>query len=360
MFKNFWYAVEFSDRISETPCLVKAFNQEFAVYRTAAGKVLAMDNRCVHRGAALANGTVNDNCLTCPYHGWKFDSSGKCVDIPANPAGMSIPNRAKVSTYDVVEKYGWIWLFWGDLPIDERPPIPELPHFYNPDLKAISGDFNWSANYERIVENGLDIAHAPFVHAGAFGNPDAPEVAEYELEIQPDGAGTTVMLEPTPPGGIWRFLLGNNKKADRVKTRTAFILPNITVLEVHLSFGMLAIYTSHVPIDAQTTVSKWVSFRSFFKGGWADRDSRKRVINIFEQDRPVVESQRPQQIPFDLGAELHVQSDALPLQYRKMRLELRDRGWFMGKTQAEGKAETDRHDYALTESPDGNSNLIYN
>jgi phenylpropionate dioxygenase-like ring-hydroxylating dioxygenase large terminal subunit len=358
MFKNFWYAVEFSHNISDRPQLVKLLNQEFVVYRTPAGKVVALDNRCVHRGAALANGTVLGNCVVCPYHGWKFEPSGKCTEIPANPAGRSIPGRARVSAYDVVEKYGWVWIFIGDLPADQRPPIPELPHFYNPDLKAIRGDFHWSANYERIVENGLDIAHAPFVHAGAFGNPDAPEVEKYDLERQDWGAGTTVMLEPTPPGGIWRFLMGlwGSSKPAPVKTRTAFILPNITVLEVYMSFGRLAIYTSHVPIDAHTTVSKWVSFRSFFKGGWADRDAHQRVISIFEQDRPVVESQRPQLIPFDLSAELHVPSDALQVQYRKMRLQLRDRGWFIGEPQSMG----DRSALALTNSVGSESNSAYN
>lgn len=81
----------------------------------------------------------------------------------------------------------------------------------------------------------------------------------------------------------------------------------------------MLIYNAHVPIDDQTTVSKWINQRSFFTGNWADADARKRVLKIFNQDKAIVESQRPQIIPYDLSAELHVQSDALQVEYRKMR-----------------------------------------
>jgi phenylpropionate dioxygenase-like ring-hydroxylating dioxygenase large terminal subunit len=91
------------------------------------------------------------------------------------------------------------------------------------------------------------------------------------------------------------------------------------VLEVNLVFGRLLIYSAHVPIDDQTTVSKWINLRSFFTGNWADADSRKRVLKVFNQDKPIVESQNPQIVPYDLNAELNVQSDALQVEYRKMR-----------------------------------------
>jgi phenylpropionate dioxygenase-like ring-hydroxylating dioxygenase large terminal subunit len=71
-----------------------------------------------------------------------------------------------------------------------------------------------------------------------------------------------------------------------------------------------------------TTVSKWINFRNFFTGKWADRDTYDRTIKIFEQDKPIVESQSPQLIPTDLNAELYVPADALQLQYRKLRQQI--------------------------------------
>jgi phenylpropionate dioxygenase-like ring-hydroxylating dioxygenase large terminal subunit len=317
MFQDFWYAVEFSAVINQKPRPIKLLGEELVIYRTAKGEVVALRDRCVHRGSTLSNGWVEKGCIVCPYHGWQYQADGTCVKIPANAAAVGIPSKAKVKAYPVQEKYGWVWVFMGDLEKLNQTSIPELDYLKDPAFAKIEGDFNWVANYERVLENSLDIAHAPFVHAGAFGNRDQPEVENYNVEVYESGAGATVFLDPSPPRGLWKYLV--RKSSTKVKTRTAFFMPNLTLLEVNLSFGQLVIYTSHVPIDAHTTVSKWISLRSFFTGKWANGDARKRVLKIFEQDRPIVESQRPQIIPADIGAEIHVQSDALQLQYRKMR-----------------------------------------
>jgi phenylpropionate dioxygenase-like ring-hydroxylating dioxygenase large terminal subunit len=81
----------------------------------------------------------------------------------------------------------------------------------------------------------------------------------------------------------------------------------------------LVIWTAHVPIDDITTISKWMNFRSFFTGKWADGDARKRTLKIFAQDQPIVESQRPQALPHRATTEIHVAADGLQLQYREYR-----------------------------------------
>jgi phenylpropionate dioxygenase-like ring-hydroxylating dioxygenase large terminal subunit len=276
-----------------------------------------MQDLCPHRGAALSGGRIKGECIVCPYHGWEYQADGTCTNIPANSPDTPIPHRAKVKVYEAQEKYGWVWLFMGDAPEAERIPIPELPNFDDSKLKSLHGDFLWHTHYSRVIENALDVAHTPFVHAGSFGDKDRPQIAEFTVENYPTGAGATVMVNASPPKGIWGFLA--SKKPSVIKTRTAFFLPNITVLEVNLVFGRLLIYSAHVPIDDQTTVSKWINLRSFFTGNWADADSRKRVLKVFNQDKPIVESQHPQIVPYDLNLELHVQSDALQIEYRKMR-----------------------------------------
>jgi len=82
-----------------------------------------------------------------------------------------------------------------------------------------------------------------------------------------------------------------------------------------------------VPIDATHSVSKWTMMRSFFTGKWADKDSRRRTDKIFYEDQPTVEGQRPELVPVDLSAELHVKSDANQVAYRRWRQAGLDRGW---------------------------------
>ncbi|MCP3715806.1 aromatic ring-hydroxylating dioxygenase subunit alpha [Paraburkholderia sp. CNPSo 3281] len=78
--------------------------------------------------------------------------------------------------YPVVERHGWIWAFVGDLPEAGRPPLPDLGWADDPGVRVVHGTYAWEANWERVIENGLDFAHAPFVHGSSFGAPDRPEI----------------------------------------------------------------------------------------------------------------------------------------------------------------------------------------
>jgi phenylpropionate dioxygenase-like ring-hydroxylating dioxygenase large terminal subunit len=280
----------------------------------------------VHRGGALSGGWVKGNCIVCPYHGWEYERNGQCTKIPANLEGKAIPNRARVDSYPTQEKYDFVWAFLGDLPEEERPPMPEFPHAVDdPQFKKITGEYHWKVNYERAVENSMDISHAPFVHGGAFGNPDKPQVPDFEITYGDYSAETTVYLEPTPPKGLWSYF--RKREVVPVKTRAGYFMPCITLLEVTLPIGLMVLYNFHTPIDEFTTVTRWINLRTFFKGDWADSNARKRVLKVFDQDKVVLEEVRPEILPIDIAAELHVKSDNLQIAYRKLRNKLLAKGW---------------------------------
>lgn len=349
MFKNFWWPLEFSHEVTRQPKRLMALGQNFVLYRTLAGAPVVMSDVCVHRGGSLAGGKLQGDCIACPYHGWEFKQDGACVRIPANLPGTPVPKKARVDSYPTREKYGWVWAFLGDLPEAERPPLPTLPNADDASLKAIYGDFKWQAHYERVVENGLDIAHAPFVHSTTFGNPDEPQVADFETQPLGEwGASATVVLNAPKPRGLWGFL-GSKKDRPGVKTTAGFVLPCITTLEVLLPIGKLVLWDANIPIDDHTTVTKWISMRSFFRGDWADKDARRRVLEIFNQDKPIVEAQLPELVPFDMGAELSVKSDALQLVYRKLRRKAQERGWAIDRKRI--LEEQPRHGVVVIPSP---------
>ena len=96
--------------------------------------------------------------------------------------------------------------------------------------------------------------------------------------------------------------------------------------------GELVSYASNIPIDETTTLTKFMSFRSFFTGNWADKNALKRSLKIYYQDQAIMEKVRPELLPFDLSSELNVRCDLLGLAYRRRRQELAEKGWLMSDT----------------------------
>lgn len=202
-------------------------------------------------------------------------------------------------------------------------------------FRAVTGEYLWHSNYERVLENGCDIAHTPFVHAGSFGNPDRPEVEEYTLDESDEwSAFATVSMHPPAAKGLWSKLYQDRRSRGRdrppVVSTAGWMLPNLVKLHVRLPFGNMIIYDTNIPVDETTTLVKWVALRDFFTGSWADANTRKRVYRIFGQDAPVVDGTRPELLPADLGAELHLRSDLISVAYRRRRQELAAKGWMVG------------------------------
>ena len=130
VFKNFWYAVEFSTDVTTKPKKIVCLGQQLVMYRKADGSVACLSDLCVHRGAALSGGDGQGRLprLPVPRLGVRGRRRRRRRSR-RNPAGRSIPKKARVDSYPTTERYGFLWVFLGDLPEAERPPIPEWPEF---------------------------------------------------------------------------------------------------------------------------------------------------------------------------------------------------------------------------------------
>lgn len=320
MLKNFWYACEFSWAITHQPQSIKMLGQSFVLYRNTQGQVVILQDQCPHRGAALSLGWVDHDCIRCPYHGWKFQADGQCVDIPANGPEGPIPRKAQVAAYPVQEKYGFVWLFYGDLPEAERPPIPPLPEYDDPNFHPISVEVKFNAHHTRVIENALCPAHMATVHVKSFGAgfADDPRVAPYEVKEEPFGFSAKLKYANfTKPKGIFKLFF--RPKRTTLNAKTTFYLPNITIVESDFVRGKMVNYAIHVPVDDNTTISKRMQFRNVFKQRWADPLFVKFHYRVCEEDRAVSESQLPRVVPDSFAEDVHVPADALSLAYRRLR-----------------------------------------
>jgi phenylpropionate dioxygenase-like ring-hydroxylating dioxygenase large terminal subunit len=332
MLKNFWYAIELSSAVTAQPRAAKVLGKDLVLYRGKDGRVVALDRRCVHRGGDLAGGLVIEGCLRCPYHGWRFDEQGACVAIPANPPGTPVPKAARVESYPTEERYGFVWVFLGELPPAERPPIPPLPELGQPGWRAVYGEFHWRAHYARVMENGMDFAHGPFVHAQSFGDINRPQIPEHQVVTEKWGAHAAVELPAQEPQGLWRWLGGRAPK--NVPVRLAFYMPNLIRIHIQVRPGWeVIIFDTNIPVDENNTRTLWVALRSFLRGAWADRGAIERSLVVFNQDKPIVEAVRPvlPPDPAEAGPEaerdLLVRSDRLLVAYRRFRRQCLERGW---------------------------------
>lgn len=329
MLINMWYVAEEAENIQDKPVKVKICGQYLVLYKDKNGDINCLSDICPHKGASLGEGVVRDGHVACPYHGWQFGSTGACMKIPAIAENAKIPGRARVDSYPVQIKFGWVWVFLGDLPEDERPPLPDFPEYdqIGTDWGIIRGEWHWNANYERVLENGLDFGHAPFVHP-AFGDPDTAEINQITLEKTEWGAHARHMYTPPKSKGLWG-LIGGNENKEGVEARPGFHISGSTLrLEVspRANWRMI-IFDVNTPVDENTTHTRYIMLRNFFKHSMWNFDARKRTRNIFEQDAVIVEKIRPEYVPDKLAEEMSVQCDVLMNEARKQFKALKAKGW---------------------------------
>ncbi len=329
MIKNNWYVAGESEELSDKPRRVKMLGQNFVLFRDLAGQAACLSDVCVHRGGSLGHlSKVIDGCVECPYHGWRYDASGQCVLIPAQGPGLPISKKARVDSYPTLERYGFIWVFLGDLPESERPPIPDYPEYDDAkQWRVIRGRFFWRANYARVVENGIDPAHAAFIHANVFGNAEDPRIPPVEVSESEFGAEMTIDLTRPRAKGIIGYLR-KEPKEPCVRVKVGFAMAGLTItLRQRITENMrLALFDANTPVDEDHTQTYWILARSFLKGAWADLDTHRRNMIVFEQDRRIVENIEPEYVP-DLSEEVSVKSDAMQIAFRQKRQALIDRGW---------------------------------
>jgi phenylpropionate dioxygenase-like ring-hydroxylating dioxygenase large terminal subunit len=160
--KNTWYAALLSSDLSEDLFSRRILDIPILFYRNQDGAPIAMHDRCPHRFAPLSMGKKQDNCVVCPYHGLKFDESGKCVE---NPHGSGqISEKAKVRSFPLIERHGFIWIWMGDLPADESA-LNRHDQLDKGHPNGIAHTYmHRQCNYELITDNVMDLSHVDHLH----------------------------------------------------------------------------------------------------------------------------------------------------------------------------------------------------
>src|SRR3954466_12143648 len=108
------------------PLRFRLLNENLIGFRVTSGQVGVIANSCPHRGASMFFGRNEEEGLRCVYHGWKFDVTGACVDMPSEPAESNFRNKVHATPYPCEERGGIIWTYMGPRSRDNLPPLPEI------------------------------------------------------------------------------------------------------------------------------------------------------------------------------------------------------------------------------------------
>lgn len=302
---NDWHPVLLSSDLQEGS-LVKArlLGEDLVLWKHAGGANVWQD-LCVHRGSRLSLGKVSGDKLTCAYHGWTYDTEGRCVGFPAHPEQQP-PPTARVLAFETREKYGLVWATLGE-PKEEPAEFKEWDDASF--RKIFCGPYSYSASATRAVENFLDVAHFPFVHGGLLGDEAHAEIKDYDVETTPRGivARNVKVWQPDPDG------TGKGKMV----TYTYHVLRPFTAhFMKSTDEGDFAIQLNVTPVDETNSIA-WMCIALNYAPEVPDDELRRYQDRITHQDIPVVESQRPERLPLDLQAELHLRSDRIAVAYRR-------------------------------------------
>jgi phenylpropionate dioxygenase-like ring-hydroxylating dioxygenase large terminal subunit len=307
---NDWHVVARSSDLPEGGIgKARLLGEDLVIWR-ADGLAHAWQDLCMHRGSRLSLGHLEGEHLVCAYHGWTYDSDGQCVRFPAHPE-QEPPKKAHVKTYRTKEKYGFIWTSLGD-PIIDVPPFPEWddPGY----RKIVCRPFTYEAGAPRAVENFLDVGHFPFVHAGLLGDRDHTAIEDYDVISKSDGilASNVKVWQPDPDGtGVGKYV---NYTYGTRRPFTAYFSKSSNGETYMIQLNV-------TPVDELECIA-WMTIGMNYGHNVPENELMAFQEKIVGQDIPIVESQRPERLPLDLQAELHLRSDRIAVAYRKWLRQL--------------------------------------
>lgn len=275
--RNCWLPITWSKDLKRRPLSIQLLGRRLVVFRDREGQAVVMEDRCAHRGVALSEGYLNDGCITCPYHGWSFDSSGRCSRIPSLPRDLAIPDY-RVPVYAVCEQEETVWVSFTQT----DTPAPSWRHR---GARATLGLIELEGNYIHLLENLVDNPHAGFLHAGLIrGEPTqrvTAEITETPLHI------VIRTLGEKKNESLLFILLG--RRGEEVGHIEEYLAPN-QMVSTYTQRGYVAgVQSFIVPVDEHRT--RWF-YRIFLSFGAMTSPVfpifKKIVKRILLQDAAVV------------------------------------------------------------------------
>jgi len=166
--RRYWLPALLSEQLPGPDCepvRLELLSEKMLAFRDTSGKLGLIDEFCAHRGVSLWFGRNEENGIRCPYHGWKYDVNGNCIEVPSEPTS-GYCERIKLKSYPMVERGGVVWVYMG--PADKQPPLPEWEFATLPREHTYMSKRVQASNWLQALEGGIDSSHVSFLHSASL------------------------------------------------------------------------------------------------------------------------------------------------------------------------------------------------
>ena len=296
--QNAWYVGAWSHEVNRTPMQRWILGEPVVFYRTTAGAAVALDDRCPHRYAPLSTGKLDGDAIVCGYHGFTFDASGVCTSVP----GVSrAPKKICVKSYPVVEKWGWVFVWVGDVEAADENALPDYHYLDDPEWIGGGETLQVKASYNLIRDNLLDLTHAKFLHKSTLSN-DA--VTEFPITVEENSGSLNIRRSMENIEKTSLFLTGLGGFTENVThwQDVQFLPPNNVLINVgvHSAQGTaedkrieIRVLNAITPETRASSNYHWAIVRNFDLG---NEELTEHMITqnagAFEEDRWMTEQQQ--------------------------------------------------------------------
>ena len=283
-------------------------NEEIVIADLPSG-LLAAKDLCPHRGAKFGIGAVVDGHLQCPYHGWEFAHTGACVKIPSLIDPTVSLAKSCLKTFAVQERYGMVWVRLDE---QEIAPLPDVPEYESDWTFVVADPMRFGCGFRREIDNYLDMSHFAFAHRDTLGMAAKGQITDITITHYDDGFQ---MEAPFP------VLTNPEKKPGKLQQshhrRQRCFLPNFTTIRQSFEDGdervLLHVPSPHTPTSC--TVFWALAISPGFEGPPAEQQIAF-AIRVLDEDRVMVENQRPLEVPIGAEEAVMVPADRLANTYK--------------------------------------------
>jgi len=247
--RRFWVPIMIDSEIGDpdsAPVRVDILGEHLVAFRVTDGTIGLIEAYCPHRRANLFWGRNEANGLRCVYHGWKFDATGQCTDLPNCPEGVQLAARVKTRAYPVLERGGLIWAYMG--PPELQPAFPHIEMFSTPASHRWQQKLVLDGNYFQSMEGDMDSSHVSFLHSRLDKSPFPGSLSQPQMF---EDTSPRWFTDDTPYG----LALSAQRDAgpDRFQWRvTQYLMPFCTLIAAPRGERMLA--NVRVPIDDEHSI----------------------------------------------------------------------------------------------------------